>query len=189
MKKKLFYLMMTSAMLVCGCNRQKECTYGETVYNEETEECDCIQRHNQDNFPYLSDNQYYNWEDLVARYEYYVKQYFEYPYYHDEGKTFKVCGWVRHYNDEVMMLSSDSMYAAFGISADSVAAFSSQNLYSALCHLEVQPSLLDSVDMDRKCYITGTLTFDIYTAFVSMSYYPRSCCCPEFALRVTEIHN
>ena len=181
--------MMTFAMLLWGCNRQKDCTYGETVYNEETKECDCIQRHNQDNFPYLPESQYNNWEDVVTHYEYYVKKYSEYPYYHEEGKTYKVCGWIRHHNGEVVQMASDSVYAAFGMCADSVTAFSSQNLFSSLCHLEVQPSLLDSVDMDRKCYITGTLTFDVYTAFVLMKYYPRSCCCPEFALRVTEIHN
>ncbi len=182
-------MIMACVMLACGCNRQKDCTYGETVYNEETKECDCIQRYNQDNLPYLSESQYNNWEDVVAHYAYNVKSYAEYPYYQHEGKTFKVCGWVRHYNDEVMEVASDGMCAAFDMSADSVTAFSSPYLYSSLCHLEVQPSLLESVDMDRKCYITGTLTFDVYTDFIMMKHYPSSCCCPEFALRVAEIHN
>lgn len=203
MKKMMIFLIAASMLLAYGCNRQKECRTdmvynletgdcecdGGMVYNNSTKQCACLQAHDQNNLPILSDNQYISWEDLVANYEYYVKSLPDYPYYQHEGKTFKVCGWIRHSNDQVLVMSPDSLYAAFGVCADSSEAFSSTFLYPTFCHLEAQPSTLESVDMDKKCYIVGTLTFEPCLWFTMMTGYPRGCHCPEFALRVNEIHN
>jgi hypothetical protein len=202
-KNVLFIMIFAGVLLVYGCNRQKECQNhmvynSETnncecksgmVYNRDSKNCDCIQTHNQNNLPFLSEIQYNSWEDVVANYEYYVKSSDEYPYFHQEGKTFNVCGWIRHHNGQAMEMTPDSAYAAFGLSADSSEAFSSPSLYSSCSHLEAQTSLLESVDMKEKCYITGTLSFEPNHWFIPIKMMPESCFCPEFVLRVTEIHN
>ena len=165
-----------------------ECNSG-MIYNKDSKKCDCFQPHNQDNIPLLSEIQYNSWEDVVANYEYYVKSSADYPYYHQEGKTLRVYGWIRHHNGQYVEMTPDSVCAAFGLSADSSVAFSSSFQYSSCGHLETQPSLLESVDMNEKCYITGTLTFEPNHWFIPIRIMPESCFCPEFALRVTEIHN
>lgn len=187
---KKISIVLVLAIIVffsAGCNRQKECFYG-LVYNEETNECDCVQKGNRDNIPDITSEEYHNWEDVSAFYEYYVKSKEEYPYNQHEGNTLKVCGWINHYNGQAYHLSPDSLWAAIGLSSDSSAAFSASYFYSINSRIECSPILLDSIDLDQKCFITGTLTFSPYYMFTMMTSQP-GCYCPEFALRVTEIHN
>jgi len=194
--KKLTIIIVALIFVTVGCKRPKDCNYymedtPQMVYNLETDECDCL--------PFTGieslSSSYNDWKDVVSYMRYMVRadKRATYPYYDREGDTVKVCGWIDHDGENTLMCClGDSLQVQFTISGDSLTAFSAGRLTSPN-HIEGPLDMFEGVDRERKCYITGIITF--HPNSIGWEYSPgdmdpsHNCTTPNFALRMIEIKN
>lgn len=177
MRKNVVILMaMTGVLLVCGCNRQKEC-YRNMVYNEESKRCDCFNR-DKSEIPELSSNTYNSVLVVRRNFDYNVMSYSDYPYFKHQGDTLKVYGWFWESDDESLdtVLFGDTE-PWLGVDCPKV----------TLLNIRDFTGLFDKTDT---CFLTGILEFPKHLG-KNVSNEPTEECflMDDYVLRVVEIHN
>lgn len=167
MKRKLLLFLCLVFLVVCGCYHNCESPFLDA--------------------PTLNANGFNTCIAVMGKYTYPVKKMKYYPYWSDEGDTIKVCGWIEHSNGNPIK-ASDSLDLMFSMSDDSITALDS-SYHGAGLPFECAVCLMDSIDLEKKCYITGTLSFDPKYKLIGGPPDFSSCVCPQYSIRVVKIEN
>ena len=190
-KNVVIIMAMACALLVCGCNRQKECrknmVYNSQtedceceqgmVYNDETKRCDCYNQ-NVSEIPELVIDTYNSVFVVRRNFDYNIKSYDEYPYYGHHGDTLKVYGWFWESDDESLdtVLFGDAE-PWIGVDCPSL----------TLSNIRDFAGLFDKKDT---CFLTGILEFpDFFDKKYSTEHTEECYLMDDYVLRIVEIHN
>ena len=137
--------------------------------------------------PALNANEYNSCNTVMGKYTHPVKQMRNYPYWSDEGDTIKVCGWIEHsYGNPIK--ATDSLDLMFFMSDDSINALD-PSYHGGGLPFESAVYLMDSIDLEKECYIIGTISFNPKFKFIGGPPDFNSCVCPQYAMRVVRIEN
>ena len=196
MKRNVITWIFLAGTILMGCNRSVDCEYitGTDLmeYDPVTKECDCV---NNDSPLLALDTGYNTWHNLKRYMVFYYRadKPQQYPYYSREGESLRVCGWIAHDGDlSVAEDIEDSTLIQFDILDDSLSAMNAGRLTS-FCHVEGEKELLEGIDRERKCYITGTITFNSrpnpYPSEATLPNPWRHCVSACFSIRMFEIKN
>ena len=181
--KRILLLVVTITMVVVfvSCkdkDHDVSCQYDMT-YNPSTEQCECIQKWNHADAPSLLLDDYNTCIAVVQNFYYASVGNIDYPYYSHEGDTLLCCGYVSsiHYTE-------GGAWIQFQLHDDSLA----QNGH---VWVESDSAKFHSVDVSKKCFVKGTLSFGTNTShFIWIgSPDPSLCYSPEILLNLTEIKN
>ncbi|MCR5190165.1 MAG: hypothetical protein K6C07_01980 [Bacteroidales bacterium] len=196
MRRNVIIWTFFAVLFLLGCNKPIDCKYTTGIdimeYDPVTKECDCV-----NNNPLLTlDTGYNTWNDFKRYMVFYYRadKPYLYPYYSREGDTVRVCGWIAHDGSlSVAEDIEDSTLIQFDILDDSLSAMNAGRLTS-ICHIEGKKELLENIDHERKCYITGTITFNP-RPHPDLPFYAhpnepwRDCVSASFSVRMIEIKN
>lgn len=171
-KDVIIIILCASVLLICGCKREKGCTYGDTVYNEETNECDCV-NWKESEIPGLSIGTYNSVGAVRMNYDYRVKSYSEYPYYNRQGDTIKVFGWFWFGDIEG------------GIHGDTLPLIGAGSPTLTLLNIHDFVGLFDTKDT---CFVTGVLEFQTPDGKKAVTEHAE-CFLVDYVLQVVDIHN
>ena len=196
--KKVFILLLTVFSLT-GCNKEKtetcQCDVDQ-VYNTKTGECDCVQPFPESERPVLKTDDYNSWYAVRKHFTYSIRYKYPetYPFYSHEGDTLLLCGWMDHTPLDKRVYSIDSSWVQILLLDDSLSAASYISYDGDYESFIVSPvPMLKGLDMDKKIYIKGLLTFnftDLYFGYMCSPADPdHDCWNISFAVKVLEIKN
>lgn len=196
--KKVFILLLTVFSLT-GCNKEKtetcQCDVDQ-VYNTKTGECDCVQPFPESERPVLKTDDYNSWYAVRKHFTYSIRYKYPetYPFYSHEGDTLLLCGWMDHTPLDKRVYSIDSSWVQILLLDDSLSAASYINYDGGFSGFIASPvPMLKGLDMDKKIYIKGLLTFnftDLYFGYMCSPADPdHDCWNISFAVKVLEIKN
>ena len=195
--KKCLTMMILAVLVLAGCKKEKTGTcqcYDDQVYNAKTGECDCVQPFPESERPVLKTDDYNSWYAVRRHFIYKVKSDARkeaYPYYSHEGDTLLLCGWIDHTPLENRTYSLDSMMVKISLLDDSSSA-ALQNSSDETSYIACPVSLLKHIDIGKKIYVRGTITFNLLTLNFDVPIAmpsPYACWFPEIAFKVLEIKN
>ena len=178
---KRIFLMVVAAFFLVGCNKEY---YGkcEQVYDHHTlpaldwndyNDCDVVSI----NFTYV-----YRWGDKR-----YLNRYPN-PYIDNEGDTIKIKGFIKHSYNEPIYYESECY--SFRMEKDSLKAMDVTNHYGGYLLVEgTDRSIIENVDITKKCYITAVITFQQLSSWICSPPHPKECFAMTPTFRVVKIKN
>ncbi|MBQ4478111.1 MAG: hypothetical protein II945_05835 [Bacteroidales bacterium] len=192
--KKVF-LLFSAVFIFISCQKDHQCkVYQE--YNTKTKECDCVQSFPESERPVLKTDDYNSWYAVRKHFTYSVRYIYPetYPFYSHEGDTLLLSGWMDHTPLDKRVYSIDSSWVQILLLDDSLSAAANINYDGDYESFIVSPvPMLKGLDMDKKIYIKGLLTFnftDLCFGYLCSPGDPwHDCWNTCFAVKVLEIKN
>lgn len=193
--KQWLLLIVVSFVLISCKEKQEVCQCdADQAYNAETGACDCMQPFPESERPALLANDYNSWSAVKKHFTYKVRYKCPetYPYFSHEGDTLLLCGWIDHTPLEKRVYSKDSSFVKISLLDDASSAVlktsSNDDRYIA-CPVQ----LLEKIEVDKKVYVKGTLTFNrLNVGFFELDSpadSDKDCVVAYYAFRVLEIKN
>lgn len=179
MKKILFLIVLVITLISCNKEYWGQC---EQPYDIQTlpaldwndyNDCDVVSI----NFTYMT-----RWSNK----RYLIR--YPNPYKDNEGDTIKIKGYIKHaYNKPI---NYESKCYSFSMEKDSVKAMDITNNYGGYLLIEgTDKSVIEGVDITKKCYITAIITFQQLSSWCSSPADPKKCFPMTPVYRVVEIKN
>ncbi len=192
---KRLFLLLSAVFIFISCQKDHQCDIDQE-YNTKTKECDCVQSFPESERPVLKTDDYNSWYAVRKHFTYSVRyKYLEtYPFYSHEGDTLLLSGWMDHTPLDKRVYSIDSSWVQILLLDDSLSAAANINYDGDYESFIVCPvPMLKGLDMDKKIYIKGLLTFN-FTDFVfdfccSPGDPEHDCWLKGCAVQVLEIKN
>lgn len=192
--KKVF-LLFSAVFIFISCQKDHQCKVDQE-YNTKTKECDCVQFFPESERPVLKTDDYNSWYAVRKHFTYRVRYKYPetYPFYSHEGDTLLLSGWMDHTPLDKRVYSIDSSWVQILLLDDSLSAASYISYDGDYGRFIVCPvPMLKGLDMDKKIYIKGLLTFNFTDLVFDFCCSPgdpeHDCWYKSFAVKVLEIKN
>lgn len=192
--KKVF-LLLSAVFIFISCQKDHQCDIDQE-YNTKTKECDCVQSFPESERPVLKTDDYNSWYAVRKHFTYSVRYIYPetYPFYSHEGDTLLLSGWMDHTPLDKRVYSIDSSWVQILLLDDSLSAAANINYDGDFSGFIASPvPMLKGLDMDKKIYIKGLLTFnftDLCFGYLCSPGDPwHDCWNTCFAVKVLEIKN
>ena len=192
---KRLFLLLSAVFIFISCQKDHQCDIDQE-YNTKTKECDCVQSFPESERPVLKTDDYNSWYAVRKHFTYSVRYIYPetYPFYSHEGDTLLLCGWMDHTPLDKRVYSIDSSWVQILLLDDSLSAASYINYDGDFSGFIASPvPMLKGLDMDKKIYIKGLLTFnftDLCFGYLCSPGDPwHDCWNTCFAVKVLEIKN
>ena len=189
--KAMVIILAVLCLISVSCNKKHDCQYDNMTYNKNDKQCECIQPYAPNEIPALSNSEYNTCEAVVRNFIYFSVDNADYPYYSHAGDTIKFCGYVKHSYGKPLMYSEDSTCCQFTMVDDFATAMDVSNYNGGAFFVESRISRMENIDITRKCYVKGILSFGSQSAvipWVSITE-PGTCHSADILFDVIDIHN
>ena len=192
---KRLFLLLSAVFIFISCQKDHQCDVDQE-YNTKTKECDCVQSFPESERPVLKTDDYNSWYAVRKHFTYRVRYIYPetYPFYSHEGDTLLLSGWMDHTPLDKRVYSIDSSWVQILLLDDSLSAASYISYDGDYESFIVCPvPMLKGLDMDKKIYIKGLLTFNFTDLVFDFCCSPgdpwHDCWDKGFAVKVLEIKN
>ena len=186
MKKRVFIsALMASLFVFFSSCKDKSCSFEDMEYDAATKQCECVQKRSYGSFPELKDNDYNLCETVSLRFNYLSIDNKDYPYYSCAGDTVMFCGYLGNRPEYAFADGQEFLYS-IGDDSTLMEEFpTGAGLFSIRC----KAIQLKGIDIRKKCFVTGTLSFGYedfqYEAFPGPGY----CSSARLFFNVLEMKN
>lgn len=156
----------------------------------------CEQYYETEQIPELSQTEYNDCHSVLLNYAYFVRwndmdaylEHYPNPFESKIGDTIKMCGFITHSYGEPIEQYGD--YWSCWMRDDSIAAMDPNNYSAGIVMIQGDDaSILDGVDMTKKCYIIGVTTYQRLIPYVDSPADPCDCWNLSPVLFTLEINN
>ena len=189
--RSIVILLIAIDLIFTSCNKKHDCQYDDMTYNKNDKRCECIQPYASSEIPALSNSEYNTCETVVRNFIYFSVDNSDYPYYSHAGDTINFCGYMKHSYGKPLMYSEDSTYCQFTMIDDFATAMDVSNYNGGAFFVESRISLMENVDITKKCYVKGRLSFGAQSAVIPWVFIsePGTCQSADILFDVIDIHN
>lgn len=154
MKKTHLYAIVVVAIVLFASCGDKSCLNDFQYYENSTKTCECLQRWPQASPPELDENDYNLCETVFLHFNYLSIDNKDYPYYSCAGDTVLFCGFLSNVPEYIFPGEQEFLYR-LGDDSTSMRESGGTGQLTIRCN----DNQLSDINLDRKCFMKGTLSF------------------------------